>query len=62
MNGEQVKSQIRAAKPGEDQCDRCTNVANVFHDNGQKLCLTHASLDKQTFTALLALRKAGLIT
>lgn len=56
-----MKSQIRKAKPGEDKCDRCDNLANIFHRDGRATCMVHGSLDRDTFVAIQALKKAGLI-
>ena len=55
-----MKNQIRPAKPGEDQCERCANVASVYM-NGRKYCLAHSSMDKETFAAIKALRQGGLL-
>lgn len=55
-----MKSQIRAALIGEDTCDKCGNVANIYSDEG-KWCFVHGSIDKSTLAALKVFTDAGLI-
>lgn len=53
-----MKSQLQ---PGEPACDRCPNRASVHHHDGRKYCLLHDRIDKDTYLAIQALTREGLI-
>jgi hypothetical protein len=55
-----MQSQIRPAQHGEDTCAKCSNVASIYTPTGN-YCLTHTSIDRDTFIAIKALTDRGLI-